>query len=222
MKVLLKIGIVLGLITANVHVQAQEVKDIKAKGILDKLSAKTKTYTSMSADFEYTMKNVAEDIEESQSGSLVTQGEKYNLEIAGQKIISDGKTVWTVLDEAEEVQINDVPDADEREDYISPTKILTLWEKGFKYKYDKSMTLNGAEVDVINLFPEKADEQSFHTIKIYVNKDKMQVDQIDIKGKDGTDFVYTIRTFKTNENIAENTFMFSTAKNPTYDVIDLR
>jgi len=222
MKVLLKIGIVLGLITANVHVQAQEVKDIKAKGILDKLSAKTKTYTSMSADFEYTMKNVAEDIEESQSGSLVTQGEKYNLEIAGQKIISDGKTVWTVLDEAEEVQINDVPDADEREDYISPTKILTLWEKGFKYKYDKSMTLNGVEVDVINLFPEKADEQSFHTIKIYVNKDKMQVDQIDIKGKDGTDFVYTIRTFKTNENIAENTFMFSTAKNPTYDVIDLR
>lgn len=219
MKTLLKIGTVLSLIFATVQMSAQ---DAKAKGILDKLSAKTKTYTSMSADFEYTMKNEAEDIEETQTGSLVTQGEKYHLEIAGQKIICDGKTVWTVLDEAEEVQINDVPDADETEDYISPTKILTLWEKGFKYKYDKSMTLNGVAVDVINLYPEEADEQSFHTIKIYVNKDKMIVDQIDIKGKDGTDFVYTIKSFKTNENIAVNTFVFSTTNNPSYDVIDLR
>ena len=219
MKTLLKIGTVLSLILATVNVGAQ---DAKAKGILDKLSAKTKTYTSMSATFEYTMKNVAEDIEESQTGSLVTQGEKYHLEIAGQKIICDGETVWTVLDEAEEVQINGVPDADETEDYISPTKILTLWEKGFKYKYDKSMTVNGAAVDVINLYPEKADEQSFHTIKIYVNKAQMVVDQIDIKGKDGTDFVYIIKTFKTNENIAADTFVFSTAKNPSYDVIDLR
>lgn len=219
MKVLLKIGMVFILILATVQVNAQ---DAKAKGILDKLSAKTKTYTSMRADFEYTMKNVAEDIEETQNGSLVTQGEKYNLEIAGQKIISDGKTVWTVLDEAEEVQLNNVPEPDETEDYISPTKILTLWEKGFKYQYDKSMTLNGAVVDVINLFPEKADEQSFHTIKIYVNKTKMIVDQIDIKGKDGTDFVYIIKKFITNENIEASTFVFSTVNNPSYDVIDLR
>ena len=219
MKFLLKIGTVLSLFIATVNVSAQ---DAKAKGILDKLSAKTKTYTSMSATFEYTMKNVAEDIEESQSGSLVTQGDKYHLEIAGQKIICDGETVWTVLDEAEEVQINGVPDADETEDYISPTNILTLWEKGFKYKFDKSITLNGAAVDVINLYPEKADEQSFHTIKIYVNKAQMEVDQIDIKGKDETDFIYKIKTFKTNENISADTFVFSTAKNPTYDVIDLR
>ena len=120
------------------------------------------------------------------------------------------------------MQINGVPDADETEEYISPTNILTLWEKGFKYKFDKSITLNGAAVDVINLYPEKADEQSFHTIKIYVNKAQMEVDQIDIKGKDGTDFVYKIKTFKTNENISAYTFVFSTAKNPTYDVIDLR
>ncbi|MDC1452162.1 outer membrane lipoprotein carrier protein LolA [Vicingaceae bacterium] len=219
MKISLKIGTVLSLILATVNLSAQ---DVKAKGILDKLSAKTKTHTSMSATFEYTMKNVAENIEESQTGSLITEGDKYHLEIAGQKIICDGKTIWTVLDEAEEVQINGVPDADETEDYISPTKILTLWEKGFKYKYDKSMTINGAAVDVINLFPEKADEQSFHTIKIYVNKAQMEVDQINIKGKDGTDFVYIIKSFKTNESISADTFVFSTAKNPSYDVIDLR
>ncbi|MFT6138235.1 MAG: outer membrane lipoprotein-sorting protein [Vicingaceae bacterium] len=219
MKTLLKIGTAVLLFIVGGNLNAQ---DAKAKGILDKLSAKTKTYTSMKAEFEYTMKNVAEDIEETQTGSLVTQGDKYHLEIAGTNVMSDGKTVWTVLDEAEEVQINEVPDADESEDYISPTKILTLWEKGFKYKYDKSSTLNGSAVDIINLYPEETDDQSFHTIKLYVNTANLVVDQIEIKGKDGTDFVYKIKTFKTNENIAPTVFVFSTSANPSYDVIDLR
>lgn len=197
-------------------------QDAKAKAILDKLSSKTKTYTSMKAEFEYVMKNEAEDLEENQSGSIMTKGEKYNLEIAGQKIISDGKTVWTILDEAEEVQINNVPEDDETEDFISPTKILTLWEKGFKYKYANSTTINGAAVDVINLYPEGADDKSFHTIKLYINQAKMVVDQIEIKGKDGTDFIYKITSFKTNEAIEESSFSFSTARNPSYDVIDLR
>ena len=93
-----------------------QAQDAKAKGILDKLSKKTETYSSMKAEFEYVMKNESEDLEETQNGSIVTKGEKYSLEIAGQKVISDGKTVWTVLDEAEEVQINNVPDEDEAED----------------------------------------------------------------------------------------------------------
>ncbi|MBL4706840.1 MAG: outer membrane lipoprotein carrier protein LolA [Flavobacteriales bacterium] len=199
-----------------------KAQDAKAKSILDKLSAKTQTYTSMKAEFEYVMKNEAEDLEENQSGSILTKGEKYHLEIAGQKIISDGKTVWTVLDEAEEVQVNTVPEEDDSEDFISPTKILTLWEKGFKYKYSNSSTLNGAAVDVINLYPEDADNKSFHTIKLYVNRAKLVVDQIEIKGKDGTDFIYKITSFQTNESIDENNFTFSTSQHPSYDVIDLR
>jgi len=199
-----------------IGVQAQEEK---AKGILDKLSKKTATYSSMSAEFEYTLTNESEGIDETQQGTLLTKGEKYNLNIAGQKIISDGKTVWTVIDEAEEVQINDVPENNEEGDYISPTKILTLWEKGFKYKYDKSDILNGNKVDIINLFPEQADDKSFHTIKLFVNQATLEVDQIIIKGKDGTDFTYKIKSFTTNQDVDDTTFKFS---NPDYDVIDLR
>ena len=194
-------------------------QDEKAKGILDQLSKKTATYTSMSASFEYKLSNKAEGVDETQSGSLVSKGEKYHLNIAGQQIISDGKTVWTVLDEAEEVQINDVPKPGEEDDYISPTNILTLWEKGFKYKYDQSSMLNGKKVDIINLFPEEADDKSFHTIKLFINQANLEVVQIIIKGKDGTDFTYIINSFKTNQDIADSKFKFS---NPDYDVIDLR
>jgi outer membrane lipoprotein-sorting protein len=195
-------------------------QDVKAKKILDDLSAKTKTYSSMSASFEYKMLNESEGIDENQKGSLTVKGDNYHLEIAGQKIISDGKTVWTVLDEAEEVQVNSVPQGDDVEDFISPTKILTLWEKGFKYGYDSESKLNGAAVDIINLFPEKADEKSFHTIKLYVNKAKKEVDQIVIKGKDGTDFIYSIKEFESNKDIPSANFTFKNTAN--YDVIDLR
>jgi len=211
-------GLFIALIFCGTSAFAQ---DAKAKTILDKLSKKTESYSSMQADFEYVMKNVEEDLEEMQTGSLCTKGEKYNLEIAGQKIISDGKTVWTVLDEAEEVQINDVPDEEESEEYISPTKILTLWEKGFKYKYDKASTIDKIAVDIINLYPEKKDEKSFHTIKLFVNKEKTVIDQIIIKGKDGTDFIYKIKSFQTNETINDHKFVFSASKNPSYDAIDL-
>lgn len=193
--------------------------DAKAKSILDNLSKKTASYSAMSASFEYTMSNTDEDINETQNGSLITKGENYHLNIAGQQIICDGKTVWTVLEEAEEVQINTVPEDDEEEDYISPTKILTLWEKGFKYKYDQSSTLDGNTVDIINLYPEEADEKSFHTIRLFVNQAKSIVDQIVIKGKDGTDYTYRIKSFKTNEAVKAVSFSFS---NPAYDVIDLR
>jgi outer membrane lipoprotein-sorting protein len=196
-------------------------QDAKAKVILDELSQKTKSYSSMSADFEYKMINKTENIDESQRGSLKSKGNKYHLIIAGQKVISNGKLVWTVLEDAEEIQINVVPDEDS-EDFISPNKILTLWESGFKYKYDQQTTLDGKTVDIINLYPDKVDEQSFHTIKLFIDKTKKEVVKIEIKGKDGTDYTYIIKEFKTNEPLSDEMFEVKQSKYPDFDVIDLR
>ena len=114
---------------------AQEV-DTKAKAILDKLSAKTKSYSTIKADFQYSISNKTEGINDSQTGKIQIKGDNYYLSIQGQDIISNGKGIWTVIKESEEIQINDLPDEDE-EDYISPNKIFTLYEDGFKYKFVK-------------------------------------------------------------------------------------
>ena len=115
-----------------------------------------------------------------------------------------------------------MPEEGESEEYISPDRLLKLWESGFKYKYDSQITLNGSLIDVINLYPEANDDKSFHTIKLFVNKGKTQIDQVIIKGKDGTDYTYKIVSFIPNKEMGNDTFMFSTTKNPDYDVIDLR
>ena len=148
---------------------AQEV-DTKAKGILDKLSAKTKAYKTINAEFQFTLNNKTEGINESQVGSVQIKGNKYILSIAGQEVISNGKDIYTILKDAEEVQINNVPDEDE-EGFISPNTIFTLYEDGFKYKYVKEE--NGDHL--INLYPKEVEDKDFHRIVLYVNKAKNQI-----------------------------------------------
>ncbi|MBL1233006.1 MAG: outer membrane lipoprotein carrier protein LolA [Flavobacteriales bacterium] len=210
-----KLSLLLLSLTITIGIFAQE--DVKAKAILDKLSEKTKKYTSIKTTFEYHIHNKTEGIDEKQTGSLQTKGNKYYLSIKGQDVFSDGKSVYTLLKDAEEVHINSIPDESE-EDAISPSTIFTLYEKGFKYKYAKEEGGN----DLINLYPNKPEEKSFHRVELYINKAKGEISKVVVYGKDGTNMTYTIKTFTPNVAIADATFTFDKAKYANYDVIDLR
>lgn len=195
---------------------AQEV-DMKAKAILDKLSAKTKSYTTIKAEFKYSIANKSEGINDSQTGAIELKGNNYHLSIQGQEILSNGKGVWTVIKESEEIQINDMPD-EEEEDYISPNNIFTLYEDGFKYKFVKEE--NGTQI--INLYPKAAEEKSFHRIALYINKAQHQISEVKVYGKDGSVFTYTITSFITNKAIPESRFTFNKTDYSNYEIIDLR
>lgn len=210
---------VLFLLLNSINIFAQ---DAQAKSILDKLSNKAKEYTSLTAEFTYSMVNKSDGIDESQNGTLMTKGEKYRFNIAGQTIISDSKLVWTVLEDAEEVQINEVPQDEESEDYINPVSVLTLWEKGFKYKYDSKIKKDSKTYDIINLYPENADDVSFHTVKLMIDQAALEVKEVLLKGKDGTDFTYTLTSFIPNKVIDDEKFTFDKAKHSDFDIIDLR
>jgi outer membrane lipoprotein carrier protein len=195
---------------------AQEI-DAKAKGILDNLSAKTKAYKTIKADFKFTISNKSEGLNETQTGKIQIKGNKYFLSIAGQDVMSDGKTIYTVLKDAEEVQINGIPDEDE-DDFISPNKIFTLYETGFKYKYIKEE--KGEHI--INLYPKQADEKDFHRIALYINKVKNQISSVKIFGKDGSTTTYNISAFTADSTISDSKFTFNKTNHPNYEVVDLR
>jgi len=195
---------------------AQKV-DTKAKGILDKLSAKTKAYKTIKAEFQFTLNNKTEGINETQSGSIQIKGDKYFLSIAGQDVISNGKDIYTVLKDAEEVQINNIPDEDE-EGFISPNTIFTLYEDGFKYKYLKEANSE----HLINLYPKEVEDKDFHRITLYINKVKNQITKVNIYGKDGSTTTYKIKTFTPNTAIADTQFSFNKTKHPNFEVVDLR
>jgi len=207
-----------GIVTAQ---EDKNVKDPKAKVILDKLSAQNKSYKSIEAEFEYKLVNTADGIDETQSGKILFSGNKYKLNIAGQEIVSDGETMWTFIADADEVQISEVPEEAEGDDsFLNPSSIFTLYEKGFKYTYDKEESVNGKTVDVIRLYPDNPEEKSFHTIILKVIQENTQIHSMTIKSKDGNNFTYVLKTFKPNAPINATSFKFDESK--AGDVIDLR
>lgn len=197
------------------NISAQE--DAQAKGILDKLSKKTKAYTSIKAVFQYTIINKKEGVNEIQEGSILLKGNKYVLSIKGQDVISDGKTVWTYIKESEEVHINSIS-ADENDGTFSPNKLFTLYETGFKYKFveEKNNIYN------INLYPKDAAAKSFHRIALFIDKLKDQINEVKVYGKDGGEMTYKIKSFTTNTVIADSQFTFDKTKHPKVEIIDLR
>jgi outer membrane lipoprotein-sorting protein len=125
--------------------------DQKAKTKLDQVSAKTKAYPSITADFDFTMKNTAARIDETSAGKILIQKDKYKLSLHGVEIYNDGKTQWTYMPEIKEVSVSDAgSDADGA---INPAEIFTIYEKGFRFVYKGEGTYKGKKTHQIELIP---------------------------------------------------------------------
>ncbi|MCH7535622.1 MAG: outer membrane lipoprotein carrier protein LolA [Bacteroidetes bacterium] len=220
--------IVAALLLSTTCLFAQDVThDPKAKSILDELSARLKTYTSVSAEFTHTMVDKADpDMNDSYQGKLLTKGKSYKIEVLGQHIISNGKIVWNHIPDEDgpgEVSIEDVPDDEDADDNIfSPTNIFKFYEKGFKYKYDKELVVKGVTCDQIKLFPEEIEDKGYHTVKLIVNRAKKQILSVVILMKDGMVYTYDITKFVVNLSLQDSIFNFDTKKYPGIEVNDLR
>lgn len=196
--------------------------DPKAKKILDEVSAKTKTYTSIIAEFSVKVENKKEGSSDTQQGKITIKGSKYKLEISNQTVICDGKTSWTVLKDASEVQVNSI-DAKQKDGAITPNNIFTIYETGFKYEFAKEEVLkSGAVIQHIKLFPIDPKKRNFHTALLSIDKKKKQITSLKILGKDGNDITYTIKSFTPNTEIQDAVFSFNAKSFPGYEVIDLR
>jgi outer membrane lipoprotein-sorting protein len=215
-----KVIIIFSLLLANYNMQAQV--DTKAKKALDDVSAKTKTYSTINAEFSVTIENKKNKTTDKQDGKLTLKGAKYKLEVNNQTIISDSKTSWTILKDASEIQINTI-DSKEKETGLNPSNIFTMHERGFKYEFVKEeKQKNGSIYQIIKLFPEDVKKKNYHTALITINKEKSQIVSIKILGKDGTDMTYLVKNFNANAAVAESVFVFSDKNYPGYEIIDLR
>ena len=198
-------------------VTAQE--DKKAKDILDKLSEKTRSFSSIRTEFSYSLENKDKKINTSQEWKLMLKGDMYRLDMGDQLIISDGKTMWKYFKNDKEVEVSDTPKG---EDALNPKSIFTMYEKGFKYKYVKEEKLGAKAVHVIDLFPLNPKEKDYNSIRLFVDKVTLQMLKSQIKAKNGNIYTYLIKKFVTNEAMDVKQFSFKAADFPGVEVNDLR
>ncbi|HEY4799229.1 MAG TPA: outer membrane lipoprotein carrier protein LolA [Bacteroidia bacterium] len=213
------------LVSTSMAQMPKEVVDTKAKAILDDVAAKTKTYSSIKTEFATVMEkqvtNKESKVTDTQSGTLQLKGTKYKLEFKGQTIFCDGKTQWTYIKESNEVQVNNAPDP-KATDNINPVNIFTLYEKGYKYKYEKEDDVNGAKADVVNLYPLDPDKKPYHTIRLTIDRAKKQILIVKILNKNGTSNTITVKNFTSNSDMPDAMFTFNKADYKGVEVVDLR
>lgn len=194
-------------------------QDKKAKQILDKLSAKTRSYSAIKTDFSYSLVNKDRKINKVQNWKLWLKGDAYRLDMGDQLLISDGKVVWKILKADKEVEISLPTSGD---DALNPKNVFTMYEKGFKNKYVKEGKVGTKAVHIIELYPLAPKTKDYNTIRLYIDKSLMQVVKSEIIGNNGNLYTYDIKKFTVNETTAAGFFSFSKTEFPGFEVNDLR
>jgi outer membrane lipoprotein-sorting protein len=197
-------------LTAAVFAQSD---DEKAKSLLNEVSAKVKAYKNISIDFKYELNNVSENINQQTKGSVIIKGEKYILEILGVTRIYNGKTLFNISPEDEEVTISSENTDDEGT--ITPSKMLSFYEDGYRYKMDIVQNVKGRKIQYIKLNPIDSNSEIKHVLLGIDAMTKHIYNLIEV-GKSGINTTLTVNSFKTNQPISETLFNFDQGKYPNY------
>ncbi|RFZ90541.1 outer membrane lipoprotein carrier protein LolA [Mucilaginibacter conchicola] len=215
------------LLSAITVTSAFAQKDVEAKNILNKLSKQYRTYNVVKADFTLSIDNQQANFKSTQSGTLISSAKtnKYKVTVlepgkktVNQEIISDGKSQWTYLQDANEVQLSN---ADNSEEGFNPGKIFTIYESGYKYIYTGLQTAGGKTYQVIDLTPT-AEKSSYFKVRLMIDKAKNQLYSAQIFDKNGSKYTYALRSFTPNVKVAESVFTFDKKAYPKAELVDLR
>lgn len=196
-------------------------QDAKAKEILEKVSKTTQSLPSIQAKFAFEMSNKAEGISEKSSGTIVLKDKKYKLDIPmmGLQVYCDGKNIWTYMLHANEVSISTLDE--QTDDLMDPTRIFTIYERGFNYKYIGESVEGGVPVHNINLIPQEA-RGDISSIKLMINKEKNLIYGANMVGNDGNQYNVSIKEFKTDAIFKDSDFVFNPVLHKGVEVVDLR
>lgn len=207
------------LLAAN-FTQAQ-AQDAKAKKILDEVSTKTKSYSSISADFTFTMENKEMEIDEKNEGSIKLKGQKYCVQLpeVGVEVFSDGTTLWNYMKEGNQVTISDIDEGSS--ELMDPSSIFTIYERGFKSEYVTEKTMDGKTVSQINLFPD-SDDYDVSKIEVFIDNKSKMITAATLFGTDGNLYGIVVRKLEPNKDYPDSDFVFDESKYADIEVIDFR
>lgn len=196
-------------------------QDPKAKEILDEVSAKTRTFKTISADFSFSMENKEMSISEKNDGSIKLKGQKYLVDLPGLgvKVYSDGTTSWSYMKQGNQVTISNIEDAGS--ELMDPSSLFSIYEKGFTSKFVAEKNAGGKPVYQIDLFPDKK-EYEVSKILIEINKTTMMIQSAQLFGTDGNTYGIVVKKMESNKDFPDSEFVFDAKKFPDVEIIDLR
>ena len=214
-----KVIAILALVIFSLNTNAQNAT--QAKALLNKVTAKVKTYNNIKIDFKYVLNNTKENIHQESKGNVEIesiQSNKYVLDFMGITKIFDGKKTYTIVPEDEEVSISKYDENDDNS--LSPAKMLTFFNKGFNYAWDIPQNVKGRKIQFVKLIPISLKDQR-KEILVGIDAQTKNIYNIIETGKNGTKTTLTVNSFKTNQPLSKNHFTFATTRYPGYYINSL-
>lgn len=185
----------------------------KAKALLNQVSQKVKSYDNISIEFKYVLENTAERIKQETKGDVILQGEKYKLNILGVTRLFDGKKLYNISSEDEEITISS--ENDNEEDSVTPSKMLSFYEDGYTYVMDIEQNINGRKIQLVKLTPIDS-KSEIKYILLGIDVQTKHIYNLMQIGKNGTKTTLTVNSFKTNEPLSKTLFTFDANKYKGY------
>lgn len=213
-----KISLVFGLVITMLATFAQS-NDPAAKKVLDAVSNKFKSYKAVQSSFTLQVEDAHGKIQGTKKGTVFMKGSKYRVNITGQEIYSDGKSVWTYDKAANEVTITQL---DVSGSGVTPQKLFTsFYDKDFLYKLNGEKKVAGKVVQEIELTPVDK-TKAFHKVYLLVDKKTQNVYSTKVLEKNGNKYSYTVNSLNGKAAVPDETFVFNAVAHPGVEEVDLR
>jgi len=198
--------------------------DPRSKKIIDDMTARFKTFPSVSLDFSLTVANLQDNSETEEAGKIWVKGEKYKLEIPEFVIYFDGSRIYQFMPTVNEVNIVKPDPDDDNEDFqlLNPQTYLNLSSNNFRSNLLGESTYNGRAVYEIDLYPVHLNNTRFTRIRVMVEKSTLQLVYMRAFMKNGVHYILTFKPYTIIQPALRDAFfVFNKSEHPNVEVIDL-
>lgn len=128
--------------------------------------------------------------------------------------IFDGKKIYTIIPEDEEVIISNYDDQDENE--ITPSKMLTFFEEGYSYEMDIVQNYKGRKIQFLKLIPNEGTNDEIKEILLGVDQQTLHLHTLIQIQDNGTRTQIQVKSFKRNQPLSQKHFEFNEDKYSNY------
>ena len=188
--------------------------------ILDQVAAKTEKYLGLKIDFTMYVENLHNAKRDSYKGSAAYKSGFYKMDIMGQVVYSDGKTNWTYLKDADEINVTN--NSDNEAFMTNPQAILKDYKSKFKVNYISDKFEKNRALMEFDFIPKQIDNKKYSKITIRIDKTKKQIFSVRYVGKDGVNYLIEIDKMLENPTIQDSEVKFNKNSYPGAEVIDMR
>lgn len=186
---------------------------LEAQNLLELASKQMESYKNIAFEFSYVLNNRMEQINQESSGQVTVASEKYKLNFLDAIQLFDGKALYTIVPENEEITITQ---AEEEEDFgINPKELLQFYKKGYDYHWDISQRVKGKNIQFVKLIPTKEDGE-IQSLLVGIDTQQNHIYKLIEVGDKGTVTTLTIHNMKVDSSLPKNFFVFNEADYPNY------